>query len=247
MGKALRSSPIPQSISSPPAMSAARAFSTALRAGVPRAPIAARFARGYAAAAPSSAATKPPVALFGVDGTYASALYTAAAKTNALDNTAKSLEQLSAVFQRDAKLAQILRAPTLSVSDKQQIVQELQKHVGQDKDSIVKNFLDTLAQNNRLGVLEGVVNNFGILMGAHRGEIELVVTSAAALDNKTLSRLEAAVTKSQYVANGQKLKVVSKVNPEIKGGLIVEIGDRTIDLSVSSKMAKMNKLLKDTL
>jgi hypothetical protein len=72
--KALRSSPIPQSISSPPAMSAARAFSTALRAGVPRAPIAARFARGYAAAAPSSAATKPPVALFGVDGTYASAL-----------------------------------------------------------------------------------------------------------------------------------------------------------------------------
>ncbi|KAF3048189.1 ATP synthase F0 subcomplex subunit OSCP atp5 [Didymella heteroderae] len=227
-------------------MSAARAFSTAFRAGVPRAPIAARFARGYAAAAPTGAANKPPVALFGVDGTYASALYTAAAKTNALDNTAKSLEQLSAVFKRDAKLAEILRAPTLSVEDKKQIVQELQKHVGQDKEGIVKNFLDTLAQNNRLGVLEGVVNNFGILMGAHRGEIELVVTSAAPLDNKTLSRLEAAVSKSQYVGQGQKLKVVPKVNPEIKGGLIVEIGDRTIDLSVSSKMAKMNKLLKDT-
>lgn len=74
-----------------------------------------------------------------------------------------------------------------------------------------------------------------------------MLTMQQALDNKTLSRLEAAVTKSQYVANGQKLKVVSKVNPEIKGGLIVEIGDRTIDLSVSSKMAKMNKLLKDTL
>jgi hypothetical protein len=71
--KSLRSSPIPQSISPLPTMSAARAFSTALRAGVPRAPIA-RFAatRGYAAAAPAS--TKPPVALFGVDGTYASAL-----------------------------------------------------------------------------------------------------------------------------------------------------------------------------
>ena len=59
-------------------MSAARAFSTALRAGAPRAPIAARFAasRSYAAAAaaPTSAANKPPVALFGVDGTYASAL-----------------------------------------------------------------------------------------------------------------------------------------------------------------------------
>jgi F-type H+-transporting ATPase subunit O len=55
-------------------MSAARAFSTALRAGAPRAPIA-RFAatRSYAAAA-TGPASKPPVALFGVDGTYASAL-----------------------------------------------------------------------------------------------------------------------------------------------------------------------------
>ncbi len=56
-------------------MSAARAFSTALRAGVPRAPIAARYGatRNYAAAA-AAGSSKPPVALFGVDGTYASAL-----------------------------------------------------------------------------------------------------------------------------------------------------------------------------
>ncbi|KAH7090594.1 ATP synthase delta subunit-domain-containing protein [Paraphoma chrysanthemicola] len=232
-------------------MSAARAFSTAFRAAAPRAPIAARAAgiRGYAAAAPATGSqNKPPVALFGVDGTYASALYTAAAKTNVLDPTAKSLETLAGIFKKDPKLAEVLTAPTLSVSDKQQIVQELQKHLGpQDKEGIVKNFLQTLAENNRLGVLEGVVEKFGVLMGAHRGEIELTVTSAAPLDNRTLSRLESAIHKSSYVSNGQKLKVVSKVNPEIRGGLIVEIGDRTIDLSVSAKMAKMNKLLKDTL
>jgi F-type H+-transporting ATPase subunit O len=105
--------------------------------------------------------------------------YTAAAKTNALDPTARSLETLSSVFKKDAKLNEILHAPSLSVSDKQQIVQELQKHIGnQDKEGIVKNFLATLADNNRLGVLEGVVEKFGVLMGAHRGEVELVVTSA---------------------------------------------------------------------
>jgi F-type H+-transporting ATPase subunit O len=67
------------------------------------------------------------------------------------------------------------------------------------------------------------------------------------LDNRTISRLETAIKNSQYVSAGQSLKVVPKVNPEIRGGLIVEIADRTIDLSVSAKMAKMNKLLKDTL
>jgi hypothetical protein len=73
----LRKLPHTHSISSPPVMSAPRAFSTALRAGAPRAPIAARVAgiRSYAAAAPAAGpASKPPVALFGVDGTYASAL-----------------------------------------------------------------------------------------------------------------------------------------------------------------------------
>lgn len=90
-----------------------------------------------------------------------------------------------------------------------------------------------------------------------------------ALDSKTLSRLEAAVAKSQYVGQGKKLKVTNKVtlpspfpssihiypnslspsqvNSDILGGLVVEIGDRTIDLSVSGRIAKMNKLLTDTL
>jgi F-type H+-transporting ATPase subunit O len=84
------------------------------------------------------------------------------------------------------------------------------------------------------------------------------------LDNKTLNRLEAAVSKSSHVGAGKKLKVKntvrvllsralcaganpSQVNPDIVGGLVVEVGDRTIDLSVSAKIAKMNKLLNDTL
>jgi len=53
-------------------MFAGRFAARAARVAAPRAPIAPM--RSYAAAAPSSASTKPPVALFGVDGTYASAL-----------------------------------------------------------------------------------------------------------------------------------------------------------------------------
>ena len=41
--------------------------------------------------------------------------------------------------------------------------------------------------------------------------------------------------------------VPPQVNPDIVGGLVVEVGDRTIDLSVSARMAKMNKLLTDNL
>ncbi|CRG88936.1 F-type H+-transporting ATPase oligomycin sensitivity conferral protein [Talaromyces islandicus] len=197
-----------------------------------------------AAAAPDS---RPPVALYGVDGTYANALYTASAKTSSLDQVSKALAQLGEVFKKDAKLTTILNAPTLSVSDKQQIVQELQRVAGgADKGDILKNFLGALAENNRLGLLEGVVEKFGTLMSAHKGEIELNITSAQELDNKTIQRIEKAVAKSEF-SQGKKLKIVTKVNPDVIGGLIVEVGDRTIDLSVSSKINRLNKALTDAL
>ncbi|KAJ5243376.1 ATP synthase subunit 5 [Penicillium citrinum] len=188
----------------------------------------------------------PPVALFGVDGTYATALYTASSKSAALDQTAKAIASLGQTLQADKKLGAILGAPTLTNADKQQIIAELQKVAGADKGDILKNFLATLAENNRLGSLEGVCEKFATLMSAHRGEIELSITSAQELDSKTISRLEKAVAKSEY-SQGKKLKIVTNVNPDLVGGLVVEIGDRTIDLSVSSKIAKMNKALTDAL
>ncbi|QKX59908.1 uncharacterized protein TRUGW13939_07050 [Talaromyces rugulosus] len=199
-----------------------------------------------AAAAPSAQNSRPPVALYGVDGTYANALYTASAKTSSLDQVSKALSTLGEVFKKDPKLTTVLNAPTLTVSDKRQIVQELQRVAGVDKGDILKNFLTTLAENNRLGLLAGVVEKFGTLISAHKGEIELNITSAQELDNKTIQRIEKAVAKSEF-SQGKKLKIVTKVNPDVLGGLIVELGDRTIDLSVSSKINRLNKALTDAL
>jgi F-type H+-transporting ATPase subunit O len=57
----------------------------------------------------------------------------------------------------------------------------LQRHTGGGADvgDIVKNFLKTLANNNRLGILQGVCEKFTILMGAARGEVDMIVTSAS--------------------------------------------------------------------
>ena len=104
---------------------------------------------------------------------------------------------------------------------------------GADKGDTVKNFLKTLADNNRLNILEGVCEKFTTLMGAARGEVDLIVTSASVshhgltgpttmlicrplakkLDPKLLQRLETAISKSEY-SQGKKLKVIPKVSVE---------------------------------
>ncbi|WJG34456.1 Mob1/phocein [Fusarium oxysporum Fo47] len=218
----------------------------AARVAAPQRALALRAAPVRSFAAAASTEVKPPISVFGVDGTYATALYTAAVKTSSIDAAADALNRLGALIEKDPKLAAVLSAPTLTAADKKAIVQELEKQIN-TKDETVKNFLATLAENNRLGLIPGVVEKFSSIISAARGEVELTVTSAQALDKRTLNRLETAVSKSAYVGQGQKLKVTNEVNPEIVGGLVVEIGDRTIDLSVSSRIAKMNKLLTDSL
>lgn len=71
----------------------------------------------------------------------------------------------------------ILEAPTLSAADKSQVVAELEKQAGGGGET-VKNLLRTLAENNRLSLLNGVCSKFGELISAARGEVEMTVTSA---------------------------------------------------------------------
>lgn len=101
-------------------------------------------------------------------------------KNSTLESTAKAINALNDVYHKDSKLATIMQAPTLSSEDKSAIIAELQKHTGGvDKGDTVKNFLNTLAFYNRLGLLKDVCEKFGELMSASKGEVELTITSAS--------------------------------------------------------------------
>ena len=64
----------------------------------------------------------------------------------------------------------------LNANEKGVIIQEVMKTVGQDK--TIQNLLGVLAENNRLGLVNGIIEKFDALMSAHRGEVEAVITSA---------------------------------------------------------------------
>ncbi len=110
---------------------------------------------------------------------------------------------------------------------------------------IRSNLFTVLAENGRLAETEKVIEGFQDLMTAYRGEVEVTVTSATQLDKSTISRIESALKGSQIAAkgNGKTLRIVQKVNPAIQGGLVVDFAGNTVDLSVASKVNKLNALL----
>lgn len=73
----------------------------------------------------SSKMVKPPVQVFGLEGRYAAALYSAASKSKSLDIVEKELTHFRASIKSDPKLKEFLKNPTL----KRNLKVEALKHV----------------------------------------------------------------------------------------------------------------------
>ncbi|CDS12863.1 hypothetical protein LRAMOSA05047 [Lichtheimia ramosa] len=201
--------------------------------------LAPKLARGYAAAA----APKPPVTLFGLDGRYATALYTAAVRQNSLDAVERDLTQLQNLISKDKAVQGFLENPTVTQQAKADGIKALLSKAG-NVNALTKNLFEVLNENSRLDQTAKVLSAYAELMSAHRNELPLVVTSAKELDKSTLNKIADSLQKSK-LAEGKKLLVSNKVKPDILGGILVEIGDKSIDLTVSGKVAKLNKLVTD--
>lgn len=202
-----------------------------------------QFVRSLATA--SAAAVKPPVQLYGLDGTYATALFTAAVKDSSVDKAFASVEKLQNAIKEDPKLGSILANPSLSFSSRKQVLSTVDSAL--KLDPIVQNLLEVLSENNRLELFSAIAKQFSILHSAYNGVIEATVVSAKPLDSRTISRLHKAIAGSKFVGSGKTLKITNQVDPQILGGLIVEVGGNSVDLSVSAKVSKLNKVLTESI
>lgn len=115
---------------------------------------------------------KAPLQVFGLEGRYATALYSAATKLKQLDSVEKELVKFQATMKTDLKLKEFIINPTY----KRRIKSEALKAIGTKMTltSATTNLLQLLADNGRLKKLDNVINAFKMIMAAHRGEVRPV-------------------------------------------------------------------------
>jgi F-type H+-transporting ATPase subunit O len=198
------------------------------------------LARHFSASAASSQLVKAPIQLFGIEGRYATALYSAASKEKQLDAVEKDLISINGLLKKKGKFNDFLLNPSLNRTEKKLL---LEKTLNEAKASkLTANLVGLLAENGRLNKLGGIANSYSQIMAAHRGEINCEVTTAKPLDAALQQELDAAL--KAFVKSGQTIKVASKVDPSIMGGMIVSIGDKYVDMSTASKVKRFTELIK---
>ncbi|KAJ8388528.1 hypothetical protein AAFF_G00132420 [Aldrovandia affinis] len=193
------------------------------------------------ASRPVAKLIKPPIQVYGVEGRYATALFSAASKQKNLDLVEKELFQVSGLI-KSARLSSIVMNPHIKRSLKQKIFNEA---LTKEKLSpITINLVNLLAENGRLTLTPDVISAFGKMMSAHRGEVICSVTTAQPLDEANLADLKTAL--NGFLQKGETLKLETKSDASILGGMIVSIGDKYVDMSTKTKIQKLTKIIRDT-
>ncbi|XP_076281840.1 ATP synthase subunit O, mitochondrial [Lasioglossum baleicum] len=197
------------------------------------------IARSFSSTSALQQMVKPPIQVFGLEGRYATALYSAASKQKTLNNVEKDLVKLQDTMTKDKKLEEFMKNPVIKRKDKVEALKSVSSKMSVSKETA--NLLGLLAENGRLGKLNSIINTFKVLMAAGRGEIVCEVTTAKPLDADMKTKLEAALKK--FLTQGQSLLLTTKVDPALIGGMVVSVGDKYVDMSVASKIKKYNDLI----
>ena len=171
-------------------------------------------------------------------GRYASALFDLASEAGTVTAVESDLDKLEAGLAESAELKMLTTNPRVSRGQAEKALWGVAAIMGLS--DLTQKFLGTLAQNRRLGQLPGIIRAFRAIAAAQRGEVTAEVTSAHALTDTQLEQLKAKLTARE----GRTVKLTSKVDPDLLGGLVVTIGSKRIDASIRTRLNSLAQAMK---
>ena len=134
------------------------------------------------------------------------------------------------------ELASVLDTPNITHQQRSELIEKV---AGDKLDDNGRNFVRLLSENNRIDLLPDVAGIYDGLRADAEGEIEAQVTSAFELLPDQSEKIDNALS----ARLNRKVKIVSDVDKDLIGGVIIRAGDLVIDGSVKGRLAKMSSTI----
>jgi F-type H+-transporting ATPase subunit delta len=171
---------------------------------------------------------------------YAEALLAAALRQNAADATGEELSRfVSDVFDAAPRIESFFASPVVGKKAKSAA---LEKALPGNVSEVMRGLFTVLTRNGRLDLLRGIDQAYRQLLDARAGRIPVKVTSAVALSDTQRGSLVSTLTeilKQQPILN-------VRIDPDLLGGLVVQVGDRVFDTSVRTRLQSLRTRLLET-
>ena len=162
---------------------------------------------------------------------YAEAVFRLAKEGNTLADWAEKLAFIAAVYQ-DPQMQAAIGNPKVTANDVERLVLAI---CGERIDGAARNMIQLLVRNHRLTVLPQIREQFEKLKLEDEGKLDAKISSAFPLDDGQCNQVVNLLS-SRFK---RKINATVAIDPELIGGIKVEVGDKVWDASVRGRLQTM--------
>jgi len=165
---------------------------------------------------------------------YAKALFEVFKEEGKENQIIDDLVVANSIFQSEKELKDYILNPEIKLEEKKV---ELKEIFGEKIQEYTYNFVFELIEREELELLSLVVERLKVLVYQGAGIVEAEVVSATELNDN----LKSNILKKIEEKTGKSVKLITRVDEKILGGMKVKIGDEMVDLSVRGKLDSLKQ------
>jgi len=170
-----------------------------------------------------------------VHRTYAQALFEAAKEQGRLQQVHSDLADFAQAVADVPELRAVLRNPQIEPRAKARVLQEL---LG-GAEELVRNFLMLTAEKGRIADVDEIAREFERLVARDERRLDVELTTAYELSDDDARQILSQIEE----ASGRKVEATRAVDPELIGGLVLQVGSLRVDASVRGRLERLRREL----
>jgi F-type H+-transporting ATPase subunit delta len=164
---------------------------------------------------------------------YARSLFEVAKEHDVLDRVHDELGEFAEALSDNRDLQVYLFSPYFSSDEKRDGVRKIVS----DADERFVNFLELLAERHRMPALFRIRREFDAMWADENKLLPVTVTSAVELDEGLVEEIGNRIQEQ----TGRTVELSSKVDPDVLGGLQLQVGNMVLDGTVRNRLERLRK------
>jgi F-type H+-transporting ATPase subunit delta len=162
---------------------------------------------------------------------YARALFEAAQEAGRLDAVGEDLAAIARALDDVPELRSFLRNPQIEPAGKAQVLDE----IAGGADELVRNFVRLVAEKGRAGELAEISAELDALVARAQNRLSVELTTAYELSDEEA----ASIVETIEQASGRSVEATRSVDPNLIGGIVLQVGSHRADGSVRGRLERL--------
>jgi F-type H+-transporting ATPase subunit delta len=164
---------------------------------------------------------------------YAEALFEVGRDKGKLDALREQLGRLADAVAADRELQVFFFSPYFSSTEKR----DGARRAISGAEPELLNFLELLIEKQRMPEIFRIRQELDELWKQENRRLDVTVTSAVELDPAVVARIGEEIERQ----TGEKVDLASRIDGEILGGIVLQVGNMVLDASIRSRLEKLRK------